>query len=187
MAYTVFESINMGSTHYAERIFDCVCDKDIENGTFGYMGDLAEGYEHVYTFVPGCNDDEVVVVADQPAWNEDECRITNQRRDNFIIPAGTVFRVRVIKVGDEFGITLPGFVNSSHSLVTVAQDYVDPYLFITIDSATGKLVCTTSAVHGAIMQGQIMRKRILGGTLVTPVRTYGDTQTIYEIKVTSLA
>lgn len=187
MAYTVFESINMGSTHYAERIFDCVCDQDVENGTFGYMGDLAEGHEHVYVFVPGCADGKVVVVADQPAWNEDECRMTNQRRDKFIIPAGTAFRVRVVKKNDEFGITLPGFVSASQELVSTTQDYTDTKLYATIDGDTGKLSCSTSATDGAIMEGKIMRKRILGGTLVTPVRTYGDTQTIYEIKVESLA
>ena len=38
--YTVFESVNMKSTHYAERIFDAVATEDIENGTFGYLDGL---------------------------------------------------------------------------------------------------------------------------------------------------
>ena len=33
MTYNVFESTNMGSTRYAERILDCVADVDVENGT----------------------------------------------------------------------------------------------------------------------------------------------------------
>lgn len=188
MAYTVFESINMGSTHYAERIFDCVCDKDIENGTFGYLGDLVStGYETIYNFVPGTDDNVTLVVVDQPAWDEDECCRLNQKRDRFIIPAGTPFRVRAIKKGDEFGITIDGFIPSARELVKIAQDYVDPYLFVTIDSATGKLNCTTSSTHNAIMAGRIMRKRIIGGTLVTPLRTYGEASTMYEIKIDSVA
>ena len=29
--YSVFESTNMASTHYAERIFDCVCDELVQS------------------------------------------------------------------------------------------------------------------------------------------------------------
>lgn len=186
MAYTVFESINMGSTHYAERIFDCVCDKDVENGTFGYMDGLAEGYDHVYKFAFGTKDGAAIVVADQPAWNEDECRITNQRRDNFIIPAGTPFRVRIVKENDEFGITINGFVDASKETVKNTSSFVDTDVFVTID-ASGKLSAASAAIDGAPMNAKIMRKRILGGTLVTPIRTYGDTTTMYEVKIQDLA
>ena len=52
MAYTVFESTNMASTKYAERIFDAVSTEDIENGTFGYLDGLADGEDVTYNFVP---------------------------------------------------------------------------------------------------------------------------------------
>ena len=48
MLYGIFESVNMGSTRYAERIFDCVSTKDVENGMFGYLGELADGYDHIF-------------------------------------------------------------------------------------------------------------------------------------------
>jgi hypothetical protein len=47
--YTVFDSVNMASTKYAERIFDCVCDENVENGTFGYMAELVD--RNIYQFV----------------------------------------------------------------------------------------------------------------------------------------
>ena len=76
--YTVFESTNMGSTKYAERIFDAVAEKDIENGTFGYLDGLADGESVIYKFVEGFKAGEPVVVVDNPAWKEDESKITKQ-------------------------------------------------------------------------------------------------------------
>ena len=43
---TVFESTNMKSSRFAERIFDAVAEEDIENGTFGYLGEQI-GRAHV--------------------------------------------------------------------------------------------------------------------------------------------
>lgn len=80
--YTVFESVNMKSTHYAERIFDAVATEDIENGTFGYLDGLDDGEDVIYKFVKGSATGKQVVVVDQPVWNSDECKITNQRKDN---------------------------------------------------------------------------------------------------------
>ena len=87
--YTVFESVNMGSTHYAERIFDAVADVDVENGTFGYLDGLADGETNVYNFKAGTKAGEKIVVADNPAWSEDSSRTVNQRKDKYVIPAGT--------------------------------------------------------------------------------------------------
>ena len=43
MKYTVFESSNMQSVgHHSKRIFSAVADVDIENGTFGYIDELAD-------------------------------------------------------------------------------------------------------------------------------------------------
>ena len=75
--YNVFESTNMASTHYAERIFDAVCDVNVENGTFGYLDGLADGESHTYKFVAGTKEGAFVVVADQPAWTEDQ--VTTQK------------------------------------------------------------------------------------------------------------
>ena len=33
--HAVVDSVNMASTKYAERIFDCVADVYLDNGTFG--------------------------------------------------------------------------------------------------------------------------------------------------------
>ena len=178
--YCVFESTNMASTKFAERIYDAVATVDIENGTFGYLDGLADGELVTYNFVAGTKEGEEVVVVDQPAWDEDTCRITNQRRDKFVIPAGTRFRVRVVKVRDEFGITAEGFTPETREKADVEK-------FATIDATTGKLVVADAPVEGAAMNVKIKRKRTLGGTIVTGVRNYGYTTIMYEARVKSLA
>lgn len=184
--YTIFESINMGSTHFAERIFDCVSDEDIENGTFGYMDGLADGESHTYKFVKGTKSGEKVVVADNPAWTEDTSRITNQRRDKYIIPAGTRFRVRVVKVNDEFGISIEGITPATQSVVSSVTDFRDNDVFLTID-ATGKLIASTSSTADAVMEARIERKRIMGGTLATAANNYGYSKSIFEARIKVLA
>lgn len=179
MAYCVFESVNMGSTHYAERIFDAVATVDVENGTFGYLNGLAEGESHVYNFVPGTKDGERVVVADQPAWTEDTCMRSNQRKDKFIITAGTRFRVRVVKVNDEFGITIEGVTSGS-------REKMDVGAYLTID-ATGKLVASDTSTADVAMEAVVERKRMVGASLVTAAHTYGHSKTMYEARVKVLA
>ena len=177
--YTVFESVNMGSTHYAERIFDAVCENPVENGTFGYLEGLADGYSHIYKFVPGFKAGADVVVVDHPAWNFDTCRITNQRRDQYVNEAGVPFRVRIVKDNDEFGITAEGFTPATRESAEV-----DKYLAI---DATGKLAVSDAAAEDAVMVAKIMRKRLTGGAISTPIRSYGRICMIYEAKVESLA
>lgn len=186
MAYAVFESVNMGSTHFAERIFDAIADVDIENGTFGYLDGLADGETNVYNFKAGTKTGERVVVADQPAWDEDTCRRTNQRRDKFIIKAGTRFRVRVVKVNDEFGITIEGVTAATQETVTNETDFATNDVFLTID-ASGKLAASTSSTADAVMEARIERKRMIGGTLVTTAHTYGYSNAMYEVRIKTMA
>lgn len=186
MAYNVFESTNMASTKYAERIFDAVATVDVENGTFGYLDELADGGV-VYNFVAGTATGKQVVVADNPAWDEDECRITNQRKDKYIIPKGTVFRVRVVKVNDEFATAVEGFVKETAKENLVASTKEAPK-FVTIDATTGKLVVKTATTSGAAMEGKLMRVRRKGGLIVTKGgQKYGSTKVMYEVKVATLA
>lgn len=186
--YTVFESVNMGSTKYAERIFDAVAATDIENGTFGYLNGLkvisgSNKEPNIYNFVAGTKSGlgaGDIVVVDNPAWSEDSSKITNQRRDKYIIPAGTVFRVRVVKKNDEFGISAEGITVASRTNLDVGA-------YLTIDSSTGKLVAATTADSTPIMEAVVMRKRNSGNTLVTPLRNYGLSTVIYEAKISTLA
>lgn len=173
--YTVLESTNMASTHYAERIFDCVSDEAIENGTFGYLNGLADGQSHIYKFAKGTAEGAAIVVADQPAWTEDTSRITNQRRDQYIIPADVPFRVRVVKANDEFGITKEGFTSASAGQVAVGA-------YATIDTTTGKLVAQAEKPE-ADVYFCIMRKRIVGGTLATAAHNYGSANEMFELRV----
>jgi len=172
--HTVCETTNLRATHYAARIFDCVADVDIDNGTFGYMDELAEGYSHVYNFKAGTKEGKQVVIAHNPEWTEDTSNRLNQRKDKFFIPAGTVFRAFVIDELDEFALSPEGFN---------AEPVVDK--FVTIN-ANGKLDVVDSA-DGAVMVGKIMRKRQIGSTLVTPLRPYGYARMMYDVKVESLA
>lgn len=178
--YNVFESTNMASTHYAERIFDAVCDVDVENGTFGYLEGLADGESHIYNFKAGTKKGAFVVVADQPAWTEDTSRKTNQRKDKFVIEAGVPFRVRVVKVRDEFATAVEGFTPDT-------RDVADAEKYVTIDATTGKLVVADAPVDGAVMNGKIMRTRVIGSIVTTAVRDYGYSRKMYEVKVETLA
>ena len=76
MKHTVFESCNMQSTgHHSKRIFSAVADVDIENGTFGYIDELADEYSHIYKFVKGVAEGKEIVVVDHPAWDTDTTKI----------------------------------------------------------------------------------------------------------------
>lgn len=173
--HTVCETTNLRATHYAARIFDCVADVDIDNGTFGYMDELAEGFSHVYNFKAGTKEGKQVVMAHNPEWTEDTSNRLNQRKDKFFIPAGTVFRAFVIDELDEFALSEHGFVGAPE---------VDKYVSI---DASGKLAVADAPVDGAAMVGKIMRKRQIGSTLVTAARTYGYERMMYTVKAESLA
>ena len=173
--YTVFESTNMASTHYAKRIFDAVCDVEVENGTFGYLESLANGESHTYKFVAGTKEGKEVVVVDHPAWTEDTCRMTNQRKDKFIIEAGVKFRVRVIAQDDEFALSNEGFVGEP-----------DDGKYVSVAS-NGKLEVADAPVEGVAMVGKIERHRNVGGIVTTAIRDYGYARKMYEVKVESLA
>lgn len=171
---TVFESINMLSTRGAARIYDCVAEEVIENGLVGYVEELAEGESHIYKFVKGVKEGCDPLIVDQPAWTEDTSKITNQRRDQFTIPAGVPFRARRLCVHDEFGITKDGFTSGS-------QNEVKAGAYVTID-ASGKLVAQKSK-PGSGSYAQIMRKRIAGGTLATTAHNYGHATELFEVRV----
>ena len=180
MAYTVFDSVNMASTKYAERIFDAVATTDIENGTFGYLNGLATGEDVTYNFVKGTSAGKEIVVADNPAWDYDTSKKVNQALDKYIIKAGTKFRARVIKLDDEFGISIDGVTAAS-------QAKMDKGAFVTIDSTTGKLVASDTAASTPTFEGEVMRKRKMGNKLVTAGGVdYGKSTMIYEVKVTTL-
>ena len=182
--YTVFESVNMATTKYAERIFDCVCDEDIENGTFGYMAELVD--RNMYKFVKGTKDGEKVLVVDQPAWDEDTSSVLNQRRNHFYIPAGTPFRARVVKVNDEFGITIEGVSAATQTVVSEQTDFMANDVFLTVGN-DGKLVASATSTDGAIMEARVERKRMHGAQLITPLRKYGSDYFMYEARIKVLA
>lgn len=171
----VLESTNMASTGGATRIFDCVADEVIENGMVGGLGDLAEGESHIYKFNKGVPEGHTYVIVDQPVWNPDESRMTNQRRDQFVIPAGTPFRVRELARNDEFGLNKEGFTLASQAQVKVGA-------YVTVDTATGKFVAQVDK-PGSGSYGKIMRVRKMGETLVTAAHTYGSTMELFEIRI----
>lgn len=175
--YSVCETTNMACVHYAERIWDAVAtDFDVENGMIGYLDGLADGESHTYNFVKGVKEGAILTLAHNPEWTEDTSNRLNQRKDKFFIPAGVKFRAYTLKVGDEFALSKEGFSGEP----VVGQ-------YVTVD-ANGKLaIAGETAPDGAVMVGKIMRKRQVGSTLVTGVRTYGYARMMYTVKVESLA
>lgn len=178
--YGVIESTNMKSTRYAERIFDAISTTDIENGTFGFLNGLATNESVVYNFAKGLSAGKEIVVVDQPVWTADTTYTSNQRKDQFIIPAGTKFRVRVIAIDDEFAVNTACATTATVSALTVGA-------YVTIDASTGELVAYATAATTPVFEGTVMRKRVQGATLVTSANTYGYSRDMYEIKVTTLA
>lgn len=88
---------------------------------------------------------------------------------------GIKFRAFALKEGDEFSLSAEGFTSAPE----VGK-------FVTVN-ANGKLDVVDEAPEGAVMCGKIMRKRQVGSTLVTGVRTYGYARMMYTVKVESLA
>ena len=179
----IIESTNLQSTgHGSKRIFDVVSTEDIENGTFGYLNGLADGYSNIYNFGKGVKEGEVIIVADQPAWDEDTCRRSNQRRDKFIIKAGTPFRARVIAINDEFAVNDVVFTADTRNVVTGVTDFTANEVYATIGD-DGKLVASTTSNADAKFEGRVMRKRVVGGVLNTPIQNYGYSYGLYEVRV----
>ena len=173
--HTVCETTNLRAVHYAERIWDAVSDVDIDNGTLGYLDDVAVEGGVIYNFKAGTMEGKTPVLVHNPEWTEDTSRMTNQRKDKFFVPAGVPFRAFTLAEGDEFSLSKVGFVG-------------DPKIgnYVSID-ANGKLAVAAAPVDGAVMVGKIMRKRRVGSTLVTGVRNYGYDCEMYTVKVEKLA
>lgn len=183
--YTVIESTNMQSTgHGSKRIFSAVSDVDIENGTLGHLNGLAGNYSHIYNFAKGVVDGEAVVIVDNPAWDVDTCKRSNQRRDKYIIPAGTPFRVRVVAINDEFAISAEGIEEATRSLVVDTANFTETDVYVTVN-AEGKLKASAIKEDNQIFEGKIERKRVVGGVFNIPVHEYGYSYTLYEVKILS--
>jgi hypothetical protein len=115
------------------------------------------------------------VLVHMPEWTEDTSNRLNQRKDKFVNVAGVPFRAFTLAEGDEFALSNEGFVG---------EPKIGKYVSI---NANGKLEVADAPVEGAVMVGKIMRKRQVGSTLVTELRTYGYACMMYTVKVESLA
>ena len=175
MVHTVCETTNLRAVHYAERIWDAVADKDIDNGTLGYLDGVSVEGGVIYNFMTGTKEGATPVLVHMPEWTEDTSNRLNQRKDKFVNVAGVPFRCFTLHKGDEFALSEEGFDGTPEigKFVSVNEN--------------GKLTVADAPVDGAVMVGQIMRKRQIGSTLVTGVRTYGYPRMMYTVKVESLA
>lgn len=186
--HTVFESTNLAAVKYAKKMFDCVCDTDIDNGTFGHMEELVSA--KIYKFVPGVKAGEEVVVAHMPEWDEDETSKLNQRRNHFYIPAGMPFRVYSLTMSDKFAISIEGFTEATKTIVSDETDFLENDVFLTVGEG-GKLAASkTTAVDedsAPVMEARIEGKRLHGAKLITPLRQYGSDYAMYEARIKVLA
>lgn len=173
--HAVCETTNLRAVHYAERIWDAVSDKDIDNGTLGYLDGVSVEGGVVYNFKAGTMAGKKPVLVHMPEWTEDTTNRLNQRKDKFFNEAGVPFRAFTLAEGDEFALSAEGFVG---------EPAIGAYVSINAD---GKLAVSDAPVDGAVMTGKIMRKRQIGSTLVTELRTYGYSRMMYTVKVESLA
>lgn len=175
MIHTVCETSSLRAVHYAERIWDGVAAEDIDNGTIGYLDGQVEEGGVIYNFIKGTKEGMSPVLVHMPEWNPDTSNRLNQRKDKFFNEAGVPFRCFTLHKGDEFALSTEGFVGTPE---------IGKYVSV---NESGKLVVADAPVDGAVMVGKIMRKRQIGSTLVTGVRTYGYARMMYMVKVESLA
>lgn len=173
--HAVCETTNLRAVHYAERIWDGIADENIDNGTIGYLDGQAEDGGVIYNFVKGVKKGMQPVLVHNPEWTEDTTNRLNQRKDKFFIEAGVPFRCFTLHVGDEFALSPEGFAGEP----VVGK-------FVSVDE-NGKLAVADEAPADAVMVGKIMRKRQIGSTLVTGIRSYGYARMMYTVKVESLA
>lgn len=175
MVHVCCETTNLRAVHYAERIWDGISDINIDNGTIGYLDDQAEEGGMIYNFKTGTSKGKKPVLVHMPEWTEDTSNRLNQRKDKFFNKAGVPFRCFTLHLGDEFALSAEGFT---------AEPVVGKFVAV---NANGKLDVVDEAPADAVMVGKIMRKRQIGSTLVTGVRTYGYSRMMYTVKVESLA
>ena len=175
MVHTVCETTNLRAVRYAERIWDGIATEDIDNGTIGYLDGQHEEGGVIYNFVKGTKEGARPVLVHMPEWTEDTSNRLNQRKDKFVNLEGVPFRCFTLHNGDEFALSAEGFAG---------EPEVGKYVSV---DANGKLEVADAPVDGAVMVGKIMRKRQIGDTLVTGVRTYGYSRMMYTVKVESLA
>ena len=173
--HAVCETTNLRAVHYAERIWDAVSDVDIDNGTLGYLDEVSVEGGVIYNFKAGTMKGKAPVLVHMPEWTEDTSNRLNQRKDKFVNVAGVPFRAFTLAEGDEFALSAEGFVGTPE---------IGKY--VSIDT-NGKLAVADAPVEGAVMVGKIMRKRQIGSTLVTGIRTYGYSRMMYTVKVETLA
>lgn len=177
--HTVCETTNLRAVHYAKRIWDAVADFDVDNGTLGYLDGVFEEGGVIYNFKAGTMEGKSLVLVHNPEWTEDTSRRINQRKDKFYVEAGVPFRAFELAEGDEFAVSGEGFTVETREKAEVGK-------YVVVDS-TGKLAVVDAPVEGAVMVGKIMRTRIMGGVVETPIRDYGYSRKMYEIKVETLA
>ena len=174
MAYGVFESVNP----YGARLYSAVCTTDVENGTVGYIDELADGETVIYKFVKGVAEGKQLVIVDQPAWDADTAKRSNQRKDKFKVEAGTVFRVRELIKGEKIGI-------SAECVSEDTRAALDNGAYLTV-GADGKFVAAAGTDSAAIFEAKVESKRTSGGIVSTVGRDYGYTRIIYVARVTTL-
>ncbi len=175
MVHTVCETTNLRAVHYAERIWDAVADKDVDNGTLGYLDGVSVEGGAIYNFKAGTKEGATPVLVHMPEWTEDTSNRLNQRKDKFVNVEGVPFRCFTLHEGDEFALSAEGFAGTPE---------IGKYVSI---DGNGKLAVADAPVDDAVMVGKIMRQRQIGSTLVTGVRTYGYARIMYTVKVESLA
>jgi hypothetical protein len=136
--YGIFESTNIRGKNLS-----FVSDRDLENGMLVHKGELVAGSKDVYNaIIPTATTmaDQPVFVIGDPAWSYDNSSIINQNEEEYIIPAGKVFRVYSLAATDKFAVASYGIDGAT-----------DVGRFINAMSASSATAPTSSAFVGEII------------------------------------
>lgn len=184
--YAVVETTRLAAVRGGAHIYSAIAEEDIQNGSVGYLGDLAEnveGYE-TYEFKTFDSDSlgkHPVVLVANPEWDYCECRKTNQALYNYINKAGKVFRVFDLIRGDNYGITAPGLDVSGLSGSEIEEGY---YVITAEDTTKLKVVKTEAETNDSGFVGKIIG--IVKKTVTMTAKngtTYGRPSTMYLINI----
>lgn len=111
------------------RLYDFQSTVDVENGTLIAKGNVITDERNIYAGEVPTADTPVYLVAN-PAWDYDECRVTNQNEDQFINEKDRAYRVYGLCKNDRYRVTdysltgtvaVGSYVDFAHKVTTTAS------------------------------------------------------------------
>lgn len=182
--YTIVETSKLAAVRGGGHLYSLIADTDIENGSIGYVGDLAESVEGMETHEFGTFDADTLgkkraVLVANPEWDYDECSRAKQALNQYINKAGVPFRAYDLEHDGEFMLSATGFDATGVDAIEKGQ-----YVILAADSTKLKIVATEAETVDCAFVGKIEKsvKRGYGWTAKNG-SVYGKPYTMYLVHI----